>query len=119
MVGAAGQVLHVALVDLFGLDLDGLVFVGLQRLPPTGRGSWRSAAAATALRVSVKPAFAECSSTISIDGNRPPGKISVSDELGEAGQLERQRQAALDSSAGGQHGDGVQQHHAVGRAAML
>jgi hypothetical protein len=31
-VGAAGQVLHVALVDLFGLDLDGFGFMCLQGL---------------------------------------------------------------------------------------
>ena len=33
-VGAAGQVLHVALVDLFGLDRDGLVLARLERRGP-------------------------------------------------------------------------------------
>jgi Domain of unknown function (DUF222) len=33
-VGTAGQVLHIALVDLFGLNLDGLAFVCLQGLCP-------------------------------------------------------------------------------------
>src|SRR6202012_5417126 len=35
---AAAQVPHVALVDLFGLDRDGLVFVGLQRVTPQMQG---------------------------------------------------------------------------------
>ena len=34
-VGAAGEVVHVAVVDLFGLDRDRLVLVGLQRGGPS------------------------------------------------------------------------------------
>ena len=37
---AAGQVLHVPLVDLFGLDRDGLVLVGLQRGGPFSSVRW-------------------------------------------------------------------------------
>src|ERR1700730_12363053 len=37
-LGAAGQVLHVPLVDLFGLDLEGLVLARLEGLGPQVKG---------------------------------------------------------------------------------
>src|ERR1700751_2769606 len=37
-LGAAGQVPHVALVDLFGLNLDGLILVRLKGLGPQVKG---------------------------------------------------------------------------------
>src|SRR5437763_1529278 len=37
-LGAAGQILHVTLVDVFGLDGDGLVPAGLQGLGPKVEG---------------------------------------------------------------------------------
>jgi hypothetical protein len=76
VVAAAAQVLHVAVVDLFGGDLDGLVPVGFQRIAPererldvVGRSESASG--------TIKPASWPRSTIISVVGSRPPGNISV------------------------------------------
>ena len=55
----------------------------------------------------------QCSSTFSIVGSRPPGKMSVTMNLMNLAMLHRHRHAALDDLLYVQPRDRVQQHHTV------